>query len=275
MQRLLVELAALPERDRASLHVAVPAEILRRRVHDGGGAESERTLQRGRRERAVDHEVRPGRRERSLPARRGPRPSSAGSTASRPRSASCSAAAPGARSPDPPCRPRSTPFPSAGGTPSPSRACRNRRRRDRARASLRERLQDRRRRRETRGQCERRLPAVERREGFLELLPRRVALADVHESARDLARRARARRSSTDESAVRRRRSPGPSPKRREPRSFRSASRRTLSQAVGFPPRNPRSRPASYLCRCATLAAAAGIKRRSGRGFAERRRSIP
>ena len=46
------------KRERAALHVAVAAEVLRRRVQDDVGAELDRTLQRRRGERAVDDEPR-------------------------------------------------------------------------------------------------------------------------------------------------------------------------------------------------------------------------
>ena len=46
--------------ERTADHVGVPAEVLRRRVHDDVGAEGQRTLQVGRGEGVVDGEQRPG-----------------------------------------------------------------------------------------------------------------------------------------------------------------------------------------------------------------------
>ena len=53
--------------DRAADRVGVPAEVLRRRVHDGVGAELERALDRGRREGVVDDDEGVGARARRSP----------------------------------------------------------------------------------------------------------------------------------------------------------------------------------------------------------------
>ena len=91
-QRLLQERQPLGDRrvvrgDDAADDVAVAAEVLRRRVDDGVGAELERQLEVRRRERVVDDEQRADRVRGVGRARGCRRRSGAGSTASRPRRA--------------------------------------------------------------------------------------------------------------------------------------------------------------------------------------------
>src|SRR5471032_988850 len=51
---MLVQLARLRENERTTLHIAVTAEVFRGRLQNDIGAEVDRALQRGSRERAVD-----------------------------------------------------------------------------------------------------------------------------------------------------------------------------------------------------------------------------